>query len=108
MKGDAKGSVADSGATSGICTKGPAPPTPPAADCKGSVCVKYSHGSDTSEAAGADAVIYFAGTSSSEGGDRSGTVLFPLWQPTPLATRQLSRSNHPPMGEASRYSGARF
>ena len=73
MKGDAKNPKANAAATSGFCAKGPpAPPPPPAADCNTQTgyCVHYSDGSDTSGAAAADAVLYFAGTTSSEGGDR--------------------------------------
>jgi len=75
MKADTKNPKPNSGAMSGICAKGPAPPTPPGQDCHNGVCVKYSDGSDTSGAAAADTVIYFAGTSSSEGGDRGGLDL---------------------------------
>ena len=75
MKGDANNPKHNQGAKSGIVTKGPAPPTPPGQDCNNGVCVKYSDGTDTSDAAAADAVVYFAGTTSSEGGDRGGLDL---------------------------------
>eukprot|EP01062_Namystynia_karyoxenos_P036582 TRINITY_DN2664_c0_g1_i1.p1 TRINITY_DN2664_c0_g1~~TRINITY_DN2664_c0_g1_i1.p1 ORF type:complete len:799 (+),score=300.59 TRINITY_DN2664_c0_g1_i1:102-2399(+) len=76
MKADAKGRRAKSGAVSGVCAKGPLPPD---ADCKGGFCVKYADGTDlgaaAAAAAAADVAVVFAGTTSSEGGDRADLTL---------------------------------
>jgi len=72
MKTDASGRKAASDAVSAVCKKGPLPPQD---DCHDGVCVPYSNGANTTEAAilakGADVSIIFVGTSSHEGGDRS-------------------------------------
>ena len=80
LKADARGRKANPGVTSGICTKGPAPPAPPppppppSCSADGSVCVKYNDGSDVASAVAlaetADVVLVFVATSSSEGRDR--------------------------------------
>eukprot|EP00927_Polykrikos_kofoidii_P003166 TRINITY_DN11252_c1_g1_i1.p1 TRINITY_DN11252_c1_g1~~TRINITY_DN11252_c1_g1_i1.p1 ORF type:complete len:812 (+),score=71.68 TRINITY_DN11252_c1_g1_i1:228-2438(+) len=69
LKSGAAGGSHATGAVSGVCKQ-----RVPGANCKNGVCVRYASGGNVSAAvelaAGADVVLVFVATTSSEGGDR--------------------------------------